>query len=154
MYAGTEEAHLPAGKQVLFVCTGNYYRSRFAEALFNQKAREAHLDWKAVSRGLRLVSSQHGISSLARRELTKRGVPSKLCEGTPKALAKEDLEKSGYIVLLDEVEHRPMLEKQFPTRDDRKIHYWHIGDTGKTNPSNACQAMSQKIEELLRTLER
>lgn len=151
---GAEETNLPAGKQILFVCTGNYYRSRFAEALFNQKAREAHLDWRAVSRGLRLVPSQHGISSLARQELYDRGVPQELCEGAPKALAKEDMEKSGYIVLMDEAEHRPMLEKQFPIRDDRKIHYWHIGESGKMNPAKACQAMSQNIEELLRTLER
>jgi hypothetical protein len=46
-----------------------------------------------------------------------------------------------------------MLEKEFPIRDDRKIHYWHIGDTGKMSPSKACQAMSKDIEELLRTLE-
>ncbi len=151
--AGVEEANLPVRKQVLFVCTGNYYRSRFAEALFNQKAREAHLDWKAVSRGLHLITSQHGISSLARRELSKRGVAQEFCEGTPKPLVKDDLEKSGYIVLMDEAEHRPMLEKQFPMRDDRKIHYWHIGDIGKMNPSKACQAMSKEIEELLRTLE-
>jgi protein-tyrosine phosphatase len=81
-------------------------------------------------------------------------VPQELCAGTPKALSKEDLDKSGCIVLMDEAEHRPMLEKQFPIRDDRKIHYWHIGDSGKMNPSKACQAMSQEIEELLRTLER
>ncbi len=151
--AGVAETNLPVRKQILFVCTGNYYRSRFAEALFNQRAREAHLDWKAVSRGLQIVPSQHGISSLARRELIKRGVPRELCGGAPKALAMEDLQKSAYVVLMDEAEHRPMLEKQFPVRDDRKIHYWHIGENSEMSPSIACQAMAKDIEELLRTLD-
>jgi protein-tyrosine-phosphatase len=151
---GVPEAKRPAPKQVLFVCTGNHYRSRFAEALFNQKVRQAQLDWRALSRGLRLVPSQQGISPIAQRELTRRGVPLELCQGAPKALTKEDLEQSDYIVLMDEAEHRSMLEKQFPARDDRKVHYWHIGESGKMNPAKACQAMSSHIEELLRTLAR
>jgi protein-tyrosine phosphatase len=137
-------------KLVLFVCTGNYYRSRFAEALFNEKAREAHLDWRAISRGLKPVPWQHGISPLARRELIKRGVPQQLFKGEPKALTQEDLEKSDSVVVMDEAEHRPMLEKQFPVRDERKIHYWHIADAGEMKYPKACEAMSRKIEELLR----
>lgn len=39
-------------KTVLFLCTGNYYRSRYAEILFNAKAEEMGLEWNAVSRGL------------------------------------------------------------------------------------------------------
>ena len=38
--------------RVLFLCTGNYYRSRFAEALFNSLAKRAELNWTADSRGL------------------------------------------------------------------------------------------------------
>ena len=150
--ASVQETNLPPDKQVLFVCTGNHYRSRFAEALFNQKARQAQMNWRAVSRGLRLVPSQHGISSLAQQELTKRGVPQELWEGAPQALTKEDLRKSDYIVLMDETEHRPLLELKFPMRDDRKIHYWHIGESSKMRPATACQIMCRNLEELLRTL--
>src|SRR5438309_886198 len=39
-------------KTVLFLCTGNYYRSRYAEILFNWKAQECGVAWKADSRGL------------------------------------------------------------------------------------------------------
>ena len=41
-----------ATARVLFVCTGNYYRSRFAEAVFNHLAAARGLPWRAVSRGL------------------------------------------------------------------------------------------------------
>jgi len=83
-----------------------------------------------------LVPSQQGISSLAQRELIQRGVPEELWKGTPKALTRQDLEKSDYIVLMDEAEHRPMLDKQFPVRNDRKIHYWHIDETGTMKTRN------------------
>src|SRR5438270_14037875 len=42
----------PRMKTVLFLCTGNYYRSGYAEILFNWKAEECGLKWKADSRGL------------------------------------------------------------------------------------------------------
>jgi protein-tyrosine phosphatase len=41
-------------KTVLFLCTGNYYRSRFAEVLFNSVADRMGLPWRASSRGLAL----------------------------------------------------------------------------------------------------
>ena len=41
-------------KAVLFLCTGNYYRSRFAEVLFNSVAGKLGLPWRASSRGLAL----------------------------------------------------------------------------------------------------
>jgi protein-tyrosine-phosphatase len=45
-------------KTVLFLCTGNYYRSRFAEVLFNSVAGKLGLSWVASSRGLALVLLQ------------------------------------------------------------------------------------------------
>ena len=41
-------------KIVLFLCTGNYYRSRFAEILFNVIASQVELGWRADSRGVAL----------------------------------------------------------------------------------------------------
>ena len=46
--------------KILFLCTGNYYRSRFAEHLFNWLATKQGLDWQADSRGLAL---ERGINS-------------------------------------------------------------------------------------------
>lgn len=37
---------------VLFLCSGNYYRSRFAEHFFNWLAETNGLHWRAESRGL------------------------------------------------------------------------------------------------------
>ena len=49
-------------KQVLFLCSGNYYRSRFAEHLFNWLAAKVNLSWRADSEacesGKRATSGQ------------------------------------------------------------------------------------------------
>jgi hypothetical protein len=37
-------------KQVLFLCSGNYYRSRFAEHLFNWLAPKASLPWRPFTK--------------------------------------------------------------------------------------------------------
>ena len=39
-------------KVVLFLCTGNYYRSRYAEEMFNLIAPAECPGWTAVSRGI------------------------------------------------------------------------------------------------------
>ena len=38
-------------KKVLFLCTANYYRSRFAEQYFNWLAAQTALDWQAALAG-------------------------------------------------------------------------------------------------------
>ncbi len=50
-------------KTVLFLCTGNYYRSRFAEILFNSVAGNMGLPWQASSKGLAL---ERGVTTSAR----------------------------------------------------------------------------------------
>jgi len=54
-----------AEKGVLFLCTGNYYRSRFAEVLFNALAREHGLPWRAESRGLALERGVNNVGPMA-----------------------------------------------------------------------------------------
>jgi protein-tyrosine phosphatase len=52
-------------KVVLFLCTGNYYRSRFAECLFNAVAGRMGLPWRAVSNGLALERGVDNVGPMA-----------------------------------------------------------------------------------------
>src|SRR6266446_6429247 len=64
-------------RTVLFLCTGNYYRSRFAEELFNHYAPRAGLSWVARSRALAIergVNNAGSLSPFALRALEKRGL--------------------------------------------------------------------------------
>jgi len=44
----------------LFLCTGNYYRSRFAECYFRHLSAKYQLPWLADSRGLQIASDNDG----------------------------------------------------------------------------------------------
>ncbi len=57
----------------LFVCTGNFYRSRFAEAVFNHEAGHAGLGWRAFSRGLRPHLNEGDLSPHTAAALRQRG---------------------------------------------------------------------------------
>jgi protein-tyrosine-phosphatase len=66
-------------RAVLFLCTGNYYRSRFAEGLFNHLASQLRLGWRADSCGLALdrgetvnVGLTEGALKVAVRRLRQR----------------------------------------------------------------------------------
>ena len=64
-------------RSVLFLCTGNYYRSRFAEVLFNSVASKMGLAWQASCRGLALergVNNVGPMASSALRALEALGV--------------------------------------------------------------------------------
>ena len=50
---------------VLFLCTGNYYRSRFAEVLFSSVAGKMGLPWRSSSRGLALERGVNNVGPMA-----------------------------------------------------------------------------------------
>ena len=50
---------------ILFLCTGNYFRSRFAEQLFNHIAQAEALPWVAESRALRPVALSRNPGSIS-----------------------------------------------------------------------------------------
>ena len=56
-------------KIILFLCTGNHYRSRFAEILFNFVAGRMGLPWKAFSRGLALERGVNNVGPMAMSSL-------------------------------------------------------------------------------------
>jgi hypothetical protein len=78
---GTQSASISKimENRVLFICTGNYYRSRFAEAVFNHHAEALGLRWRAFSRGLAIhlvppgfVLSPHTLEHLKARRMEVR----------------------------------------------------------------------------------
>ena len=116
-------------KQVLFLCSGNYYRSRFAEHLFNWLAPQANLRWRADSRGLR--AGQYGnigpISRFAVEGLKLRGIPINGEHRYPLELTLPDLAGSDLVTAVKESEHRAMLREQFPLWTNL-VEYWHVDD--------------------------
>jgi protein-tyrosine phosphatase len=115
-------------KSVVFVCTGNFYRSRFSECLFNALAKERGLSWHATSRGLRTGSGSNvgPLSELAAYRLTALGIPFGV-QRFPAQLSETDLEDADLVIALKEAEHQAMMIEQFPAWADR-VTYWNIDD--------------------------
>ena len=95
-------------KKVIFVCSANYYRSRFAEHYFNWLASRERLAWKADSRGL-MVGEWGNIGPISHYTvdaLRERGVPLEDPPRAPKALTLADLAEADLVVAVKEAEHR------------------------------------------------
>ena len=100
-------------KSVLFLCTGNYYRSRFAEILFNWAATTQRLPWRADSRGLQLHPENPGpISPHVVQFLEQQGI--RLAEPIrfPRQVSESDLQAADLVVAVKEAEHRPLLARR------------------------------------------
>ena len=143
--SGTEGETPP--RTVLFLCTGNYYRSRFAEAFFNHVAAGMGLPWRASSRGLALelgVNNVGAISAAAARRLAALGIAAAGCQRTPIQVCEGDLEGADLIVALKELEHRPLLLARHPSWVE-KVGYWHIHDGDCAPPAEALPAIEQAV---------
>jgi protein-tyrosine phosphatase len=141
-------------KRILFLCTANYYRSRFAEALFNAEAARLGLIWQAESRGLDVAAflNPGSLSAHTRRRLVELGIA---VEGEPRfpcAVCEDDLTQADLVVALKEMEHRPLLAEQFPGWEER-VEYWHVHDLDCATPEEALPWIEREIQALLTRLQ-
>jgi len=118
-------------KSVLFLCTGNYYRSRFAEILFNSVAGKMGLPWRASSRALALERGVNNVGTMAVaaiHALKSMGVCAVAdCARSPVQVAAADLERADRVVALKHAEHLPLLQERFPAWAE-KVEFWKVDD--------------------------
>jgi len=138
-------------RAVLFLCTGNYYRSRFAEGLFNHLAGQLRLGWRADSCGLALGDAETEnvgpISIYTIEALKLRSIPIAEPIRYPRTVTLADLTSAELIVALKEAEHRALMQQCFPDWE-RRITYWHVHDLDQAPPHVALA----EIEKLVRSL--
>lgn len=124
-------------KTVLFLCTGNYYRSRFAEILFNALAERHGLPWRASSRALALERGWGNVgpmAPLALQTLAAMGIDAgKQASRFPAQVSTSDLEAVELVVALKQAEHLPLVEERFPAWLER-IEFWHVDDAPDALP--------------------
>jgi protein-tyrosine phosphatase len=140
--------------QVLFLCTGNYYRSRYAEELFNHRAKLESLQWRAFSRGVAKQGFPSNVGPMSRFALealqAKRVVPERAAN-YPQPCSLADFDQAGLIIALKEAEHRPYIEQRFPEVAGR-VTYWYVDDIALVDPSIALAMIDRHIDELISTL--
>jgi protein-tyrosine phosphatase len=147
---------MPPTKRILFLCTGNYYRSRYAEEVFNFRAGALNLVWRAFSRGLAEASFAENVgpmSRLALDALESRMIAPEGAARFPEPCVPADFDQASLVVALKEVEHRPMVEQRFPHVANR-IEYWHVDDIEFAPPEVALALIDRQVEELIHRLQR
>ena len=121
-------------KRVLFVCSGNFYRSRLAELLFNHAAEKAGLSWSAESRGLLKAGELKGMSEHAVAYLKDHDLGHLAREPrNPLLLDVEDITAFDLIIGLCREEHEPIINQKYLSLARAmvkvgRIRYWQIYD--------------------------
>ena len=139
-------------QRILFLCTGNYYRSRFAEILFNHHAEARAIRWRADSRGLALHACNTGpISCHALAQLERCGIFSDTCERFPIEVCDGDFAVADRIIAVKETEHRRLVETNFAKWTNR-VEYWNIHDIDCSTPEEALASLEAKVLHLLEQL--
>jgi protein-tyrosine phosphatase len=136
-------------KTIVFICTANYYRSRFCEYLFTALAEKRDLPWQATSRGFKtwMAEGQGPISPHTVARLTAMGVAFD-GQRFPIPLAESDLEAADLVIAVKEAEHRAMMAEQFPDWTNR-TEYWHVDDIDCAPPDEALPILQSCIESLV-----
>ncbi|MDS4028178.1 MAG: low molecular weight phosphatase family protein [Candidatus Contendobacter sp.] len=141
---------------LLFLCTGNYYRSRFCEEYFNHRARCLGLPWRADSRGLApdvdVFRNPGPISPATLRRLSELGVKLGASPRYPLSVQTADFARADRVVALSRHEHQPMVERCFPTYR-ALVEYWEVGDLPLETPTHALEKMTRLVERLVDALQ-
>lgn len=141
--------------QVLFLCTGNYYRSRFAEILFNHLARRKKLAWQACSRGLQVGMHElvGSISPYTLKRMERLKIDCETVSREPSQCTKEDLQSADIVIAVKEAEHRRMLAEKFAGWEKR-VRFWHVHDLDEATPDVALAELETLVRELVEELSR
>ncbi len=143
-------------KRILFLCTGNYYRSRFCEEYFNHQAGRRGLLWRAGSRGLApdvtVFRNPGPLSPKTFDALRALGVGLDENLRYPLAVCPFDLIAADRAIALSQREHEPMAESLFPAHK-QVIEYWEVGDVEIESPTNAIEKMIGLTDRLLDEIE-
>jgi protein-tyrosine phosphatase len=95
-------------KSILFVCTGNIFRSMSAELFLKKYLLKEHKDIKVSSAGIQ--ANPEGIHQIVKEELDKRGID--YSKHVQRKVTKEILESSNLVVSMTYF-HKDFLKEKF-----------------------------------------
>lgn len=137
--------------KILFLCTGNYYRSRFAELFFNDLASKMDINWKAVSRGIAADQDSGNVGPISMHALNRlkmHDIPLDDPTRFPIQLEEKDLLEADLVIALDRNKHLPLMKKHFEPWSDR-VTYWDVPDLNIIGSEDALSRVEQNVRALI-----
>lgn len=137
--------------RLLLLCTGNYYRSRFAEEWFNHQAARRGLDWIADSAGLAercWMQNSGPISAHTLSALRALGVAVRGAHRSPQDVHHGLFDVASRVIALYRKEHEPMLRQRFPQLIYR-VEYWDHADVDELSPEECLPRLRARVDELV-----
>jgi protein-tyrosine phosphatase len=143
-------------KKILFLCTGNYYRSRFSEEYFNHFAKKHTLPWQADSKGLQRSFDGNGnVGPIAQNTLNKLKQLNIEPIGhtrMPAHVYEADFSRFDRIVAVSKDEHEPMLANIWPETVYHKVEFFDVEDLHIEGPETALPRLILHLDKLLAEL--
>jgi protein-tyrosine phosphatase len=148
---------LPPAERILFLCTANYYRSRFAEHYCRHLLAQRGLSLEVDSAGLEMQKwrdynpgnlSAHTIQGL--RELA---IPLEAPYREPRQFEPSQWSPTTRLIALSQTEHVPMMTRLFPAMVER-TEFWAVEDVEFAAPGEALPRICRSVEALIDSLGR
>lgn len=143
-------------KRILFLCTGNYYRSRFAEEYFNHHAYLLGLSWLAESKGIQRNFSGNGnvgpISKFTLEKLESLTVKVKGEARFPEHVQTNDFSEYDRVIAVSIDEHQPMLNEHWPISVTESVEFFDVEDLHIEGADTALARLIKRLDHLISTL--
>lgn len=133
--------------KILFVCTGNSYRSPIAEALL----KKVRGDLEVESAGTHPAGM---IASNSKKFLEKENA-SKNLKGAPEGIERKNLEEYDLIIAMKQ-NHKNEILRRYPQMEDR-IQVWNINDPiylSYGSDKEVFEEIKRKVSELVESIKR
>ena len=135
-------------KKVLFVCTANIHRSRFAEEVFNYFCIKNNIKVHAFSAGLKVGDYRfRKIYYPALENLKKYDIAPLRPDDLSKHIDLINLENYDKLICMDEFEHKPMVRSN-PKLLGYNFEYWNITDMPKVDSDISLPMCYKKVQSL------
>jgi len=140
--------------RVLFLCTGNYYRSRYAEEIFNHRVALDGLGWHAFSRAVAEQLSPQNVGPISPHTLEAlraKGIAPGGAARNPVLCTLDDFAQAELVVALKDAEHRPMIAHRFAGVAHR-VEYWDVDDIEYLDAPTALGKIDELVGRLIGSL--
>ena len=146
---------MSAPPSILFICTANYYRSRFAEMYFNHLAEQSGIPARADSAAFEMARwrtyNPGDLSVHTIKELDRLGVNVPKPYRVPKQFDPAQVAVIDRCIALSASEHRPMAARLFPEVVDQ-LEFWTVEDVEFESPVSALGRIQENVQKLITAL--